>query len=73
VRAERDDDTPVALKLIYPHREAEHEGDALRVWDGDGAVALLEHDAGPAGRCCSSAASRGRCSRTPTPTLRSTS
>jgi streptomycin 6-kinase len=45
VRAERDDGTPVALKLIYPHREAEHEGEALRVWDGDGAVALLEHDA----------------------------
>jgi len=44
VRAERDDGTPVALKLIYPHREAEHEGEALRVWDGDGAVALLEHD-----------------------------
>jgi streptomycin 6-kinase len=41
VRAERDDGTPVALKLIYPHREAEHEGEALRVWDGDGAVALL--------------------------------
>jgi streptomycin 6-kinase len=45
VRAERDDGTPVALKLIYPHREAEHEADALRVWDGDGAVELLEHDA----------------------------
>jgi streptomycin 6-kinase len=46
VRAERDNGTPVALKLIYPHREAEHEAEALRVWDGDGAVELLEHDAG---------------------------
>ena len=41
VRAERDDGTPVALKLIYPHREAEHEGEALRVWDGDGAERAL--------------------------------
>jgi streptomycin 6-kinase len=32
------------LKLQFPHREAEHEADALRVWDGDGAVRLLAHD-----------------------------
>ena len=32
------------LKLIYPHREAEHEAEALRVWGGDGAVELLAHD-----------------------------
>jgi streptomycin 6-kinase len=43
VRAERDGE-PVVLKLIYPHREAEHEADALRVWDGDGAVDLLAYD-----------------------------
>jgi streptomycin 6-kinase len=36
---------PMVLKLIYPHREAEHEADALRVWDGDGAVELLAYDA----------------------------
>ncbi len=44
VRAERDGE-PVVLKLIYPHREAEHEAEALRVWDGDGAVCLLDYDA----------------------------
>ena len=32
------------LKLQFPHRESEHEADALRVWDGDGAVRLLAHD-----------------------------
>jgi streptomycin 6-kinase len=44
VRADLPDDTPAVLKLIYPHREAEHEGEALRVWDGDGAVRLLAYD-----------------------------
>jgi streptomycin 6-kinase len=44
VRAERAGKR-VVLKLIYPHREAEHEAEALRVWDGDGAVCLLEYDA----------------------------
>jgi streptomycin 6-kinase len=32
------------LKIQFPHREAEHEADALRVWGGDGAVRLLAHD-----------------------------
>ena len=32
------------LKLQFPHRESEHEAEALRVWDGDGAVRLLAHD-----------------------------
>jgi streptomycin 6-kinase len=32
------------LKICFPHRESEHEGDALRVWDGDGAVRLLRED-----------------------------
>ena len=45
VRAERDG-APAVLKLIYPHREAEHEADALRVWAGDGAVRLLDYDEG---------------------------
>jgi len=44
VRADLADGTPIVLKLIYPHREAEHEAEALRVWGGDGAVRLLEYD-----------------------------
>jgi streptomycin 6-kinase len=32
------------LKICFPHRESEHEGDALRLWDGNGAVRLLAHD-----------------------------
>jgi streptomycin 6-kinase len=44
VRAELPDGTPAVLKVIYPHREAEHEGEALRVWDGDGAIRLLAYD-----------------------------
>jgi streptomycin 6-kinase len=32
------------LKLQFPHRESEHEAEALRVWDGEGAVRLLAHD-----------------------------
>lgn len=44
VRADLPDGTPAVLKVIYPHREAEHEGEALRVWDGDGAIRLLAYD-----------------------------
>ena len=44
VRADLPDGTPAVLKLIYPHREAEHEAEALRVWDGDGAIRMLAHD-----------------------------
>ena len=33
------------LKIQWPHRESEQEAAALRLWDGDGAVRLLEHDA----------------------------
>ena len=32
------------LKLQFPHRESEHEAEALRVLNGDGAVRLLAHD-----------------------------
>jgi streptomycin 6-kinase len=32
------------LKLVFPHRESEHEADALEVWGGDGAVRLLARD-----------------------------
>ena len=43
-RVERVDGTPAVLKLVAPHRESEHEADALEAWDGDGAVRLLERD-----------------------------
>jgi streptomycin 6-kinase len=35
---------PAVLKVPLPHREAEHESEALCVWDGDGAVRLLDVD-----------------------------
>jgi len=35
----------VVVKLQFPHDECEHEADALRRWDGNGAVQLLGHDA----------------------------
>jgi streptomycin 6-kinase len=41
VRAERPDGSPAVLKLVFPHRESEHEADALERWRGDGAVELL--------------------------------
>jgi len=44
VRATRHDGTPAVLKLVFPHRESEHEAEALARWDGDGAVRLLERD-----------------------------
>lgn len=37
---------PVVLKVQWPHEECEHEADALRAWNGNGAVRLLEHDPG---------------------------
>ena len=43
-RATTADGTPAVLKVQWPHREAEHEAEALRVWDGHGAVRLLAHD-----------------------------
>ena len=44
VRAELADGTLAVLKIVYPHREAEHEADALQAWGGDGAVRLLARD-----------------------------
>jgi streptomycin 6-kinase len=35
---------PAVLKVGLPHFESEHEGDALRVWNGDGAVRLVDAD-----------------------------
>ena len=32
------------LKVQFPDRESEQEAEALRVWDGDGAVRLLAYD-----------------------------
>jgi streptomycin 6-kinase len=43
-RAELPDGTPAVLKLIYPHREAEHEAAALQHLGGVGTVRLLAHD-----------------------------
>ena len=44
IRAELHDGAPAVLKLLYPHREGEHEAEALAAWAGDGAVRLLRHD-----------------------------
>jgi streptomycin 6-kinase len=44
VRATLTDGAPAVLKLVFPHREAEHEADALAVWNGEGAVRLLAVD-----------------------------
>ncbi|MFI5854720.1 aminoglycoside phosphotransferase family protein [Streptomyces parvulus] len=40
----RPDGTPAVLKLQIADEESEGEPVALRVWDGDGAVRLLDHD-----------------------------
>ncbi len=32
------------LKLQWPHSESRHEADALKAWDGDGAICLIAHD-----------------------------
>lgn len=34
----------VVLKVQWPHEECEFEADALKVWDGEGAIRLLAHD-----------------------------
>ena len=39
------DGTNVVLKIQWPHRESEHEVEALEAWEGNGAVMLLDHDA----------------------------
>lgn len=41
----RADGTPAMLKLGLTHEESEHEWYALSIWDGHGAVRLLDHDA----------------------------
>lgn len=42
--AEREDGTAVVLKVSFVDRETRHEGDALALWDGCGAVRLLDAD-----------------------------
>jgi streptomycin 6-kinase len=37
----RADGTDAVLKVQFPHRESDHEADALTLWAGDGAVRLL--------------------------------
>jgi streptomycin 6-kinase len=37
-------DVPTVLKISWPHDEAAGEAEALRVWDGRGAVRLYRHD-----------------------------
>lgn len=36
---------PLVLKVTWPHREAAGEAEALRLWDGRGAVRIVAHDA----------------------------
>jgi streptomycin 6-kinase len=38
------DGTPAVLKIVHPHRESDHEAEALARWDGDGAVRLFAHE-----------------------------
>ncbi|MFC4496227.1 aminoglycoside phosphotransferase family protein [Streptomyces ovatisporus] len=42
--AERTDGARAVLKVTWPHREARPEGEVLRLWAGEGAVLVLEHD-----------------------------
>lgn len=43
--AELPEGRPVVLKLQFPHRESDHEAEALELWNGDGAAQLIERDA----------------------------
>ncbi|HEY2377339.1 MAG TPA: aminoglycoside phosphotransferase family protein [Gemmatimonadaceae bacterium] len=45
LRVSRPDGSPAVLKIQYPHRESDHEQDALRLWSGNGAVQLFDYDA----------------------------
>ncbi|HET9166345.1 MAG TPA: aminoglycoside phosphotransferase family protein [Candidatus Angelobacter sp.] len=38
------DGSPAVLKIQYPHLESDHEADALRLWNGDGAVRLFDYE-----------------------------
>lgn len=41
----RRDGSRAVLKIQYPHHESDHEHDALRLWNGEGAVRLFDYDA----------------------------
>lgn len=41
--ARRSDGTGAVLKVQYPHLDCRDEAAALRDWDGDGAICLLDH------------------------------
>ena len=45
VPVRREDGSPAALKIAFPHDEARVERHALALWEGHGAVALLAADA----------------------------
>jgi len=38
------DGSPAVLKIQYPHMESEHEAEALRLWNGQGAIRLFDYD-----------------------------
>ncbi|MFW6692430.1 aminoglycoside phosphotransferase family protein [Streptomyces sp. MAR4 CNX-425] len=40
------DGTHAVCKVTWPHREAAGEAEGLRIWDGHGAVRVLDHDPG---------------------------
>jgi streptomycin 6-kinase len=42
--ATRRDGSRAVLKIQYPHQESKHEAEALRAWNGNGAVKLFDHD-----------------------------
>jgi streptomycin 6-kinase len=42
--AKRADGSSAVLKIQFPHGESEHEAEALRVWNGKGAVQLFDFD-----------------------------
>jgi len=39
-----EDETPAVLKLQFPHSESQHEAEALRRWNGKGAVRLFAYE-----------------------------
>ena len=42
--ATRRDGSRAVLKIQYPHHESDHEHEALRRWNGEGAVRLFDYD-----------------------------
>lgn len=44
VPVRRPDGERAVLKIQFPHPESDHEAEALRRWDGDGAIRLLDED-----------------------------